>query len=67
MTVEKQNMINKLSLQFANYFKFPKNGIFQAAPVISIEHKSKFSVSEYYLEEFHNVAPRVVSKTATFA
>lgn len=32
----------------------------QPAPIITIDRKSKYQISEFYLEEFYKVAPKIV-------
>lgn len=45
---------------FSNYFTFPKNGQLQPAPIITINHRSKFVISEFFIEQFIEVAPKIV-------
>lgn len=57
-----QNNEIDLHLQFSDYFAFPKQGIMQSAPIITIEQKSTFKVDQYFLEDFYQVAPQFVKK-----
>lgn len=46
--------------QFSHYFTFPRNGRLQPAPIITIRQQSKFSISEFFIEQFVEVAPKIV-------
>lgn len=40
----------------------------QPAPIVTIAKKNKYKISEFYLEEFYQIAPNIVSvqKKITF-
>lgn len=56
----KRIFTSKNYFQFSEYFAFPRCGILEAAPIITVEHKSNYQVKKTYLEEFYKVAPRMV-------
>lgn len=47
-------------VQFSEYFSFPRRGHIQPAPIITIAANSIYQISEFFLEEFYNVAPNFV-------
>lgn len=40
----------------------PNNGALVPAPIIQIDQKSKFTISEFFFEEFSQILPNLVSK-----